>query len=284
MSDPEALVTIADLDKAAATDIVATGEGAQTAATPAETTVASATTQTEAPTGEEAPAEQSKAEPPDWFVREKSKLQRQRRDADRRAERLAAELEALKRVQVQPQRQSAELRPQDFPNYDAYVEAKIEAKTDEKIGALARSRSEQEAQGAVHNLREAFLEKATEQAEAADIDLEAVMETLGQAPLLSPTVLEHLAKSEQPARLAEWLAENPGELDRVSRLGPALAKKSLAKVEASFTDAKPKPNATKAPPPVPPVGGRAVTNVDPSKLNMDDYAAYWRKRQEAQSG
>jgi hypothetical protein len=284
MSDPEKLITVADIDNAAATDIVAADKGATTAAPAAETTADTASAPTEAPNGGEAPANQTPAEEPEWFKQRIKQITRQRRESERRADRLAAELESIKRTQAPRQPQSAELRPQDFPNYDAYVEAKIEAKTDEKIGALARSRSEQEAQGAVHNLREAFLEKATEQAEAADIDLEAVMETLGQAPLLSPTVLEHLAKSEQPARLAEWLAENPGELDRVSRLGPALAKKSLAKVEASFTDAKPKPNATKAPPPVPPVGGRAVTNVDPSKLNMDDYAAYWRKRQEAQSG
>lgn len=284
MSDPEALVTAADLDKAAATDIVAPKGESTAPPAAAETTADTASAPTEAPNGEQAPANQTPAEEPEWFKQRIKQITRQRRESERRADRLAAELESIKRTQAPRQPQSAELRPQDFPNYDAYVEAKIEAKTDEKIGALNRSRSEQEAQGAVHNLRETFLEKATEQAEAADIDLEAVMETLGQAPLLSSTVLGHLAKSEHSARLAEWLAENPGELDRVSRLGPALAAKSLAKVEASFTDAKPKPNATKAPPPVPSVGGRAVTNVDPSKLNMDDYAAYWRKRQEAQSG
>ncbi len=282
MNDPEALVTAADLDKAAATDIVATGEAAKTAPSPAENTVAPAATQTEAPgDGEQAPAEPPA--PPDWFVKEKTKLQRQRRDADRRAERLAAELESLKRGQVQPQRQSAELSSKDFPNYDAYVEAKIEAKTDERIAALSRARSEQEAQGAVASLRDAFIEKATEQAEAADIDLDAVMETLGQAPLLSPTVLEHLAKSENTARLAEYLAENPGELDRVSRLGPALAKKSLARMEASF-GAKPKPSVTNAPPPVPKVGGRTVTQKDWRQSDdMEAYAAGWRKEREARS-
>lgn len=279
MNDPEALVTAADLDKAAATVTVAPGDAAPTGApAPADNTVAPAATQTEAPEGDPAPAE-----PPDWFVKEKTKLQRQRRDADRRAERLAAELEVLKRGQVQPQRQSTELRPQDFPNYDAYVEAKIEAKTDEKIGALNRSRSEQEAQGAVASLRDAFIERATEQAEAADVDLDAVMETLGQAPLLSPTVLEHLAKSDNTARLAEYLAENPGELDRVSRLGPALAKKSLARMEASF-GAKPKPSVTNAPPPVPKVGGRTVTQKDWRQSDdMDAYAAGWRKEQESRS-
>ena len=277
MSDPEKLVTAADLDNAAATDTVAPAGGADSSPPPAaETTTAPAAVQTEAPDGGEAPAESPA--PPDWFVKEKSKLQRQRRDADRRAENLAAELAALKRAQASPQRQSTELRSQDFPNYDAYVDAKIEAKADEKIAALARSRSEQDAQGAVSSLREAFIEKATEQAEAVNVDLDAVIETLAEAPLLSSTVLEHLAKSDHTARLAEYLAENPSELDRVSRLGPALAKKSLARMEASF-GAKPKPSTTNAPPPVPKVGGRTVTQKDWRQSDdMDEYHAGWIKR------
>ena len=278
MSDPEALVTAADIDKAAATSIVApVGEG--TAPPAAETTDVSATSQTEAPQGEAAPAEPPA--PPDWFVKEKSKLQRQRREADRRAERLAAELEALKRERAPTQPRSTDLRPESFPNYDAFIEAKVEAKTSEKIEALNRSRAEQDAHRSAQSLQQTFLEKAHEQAEAADIDMEPVLETLAQAPLLSPTVLEHLASSEHAARLAEWLAENPGELDRVSRLGPALAKKSLAKVEASF-GAKPKPSVTNAPPPVPKVGGRTVTQKDwRSSDDMDAYGAAWLKEQEA---
>lgn len=284
MSDPEKLITVADIDNAAATVNVASGEAANTAATPAETTAGSAPAQTEAPTGEQAPAEQSKAEPPDWFVREKSKLQRQRRDADRRAERLAAELEAIKRSQTPSQPRSTEIRPQDFPNYDAYVEAKIEAKTEEKIGAYQASLGARQAQSAVQDLQGSFLERMQEQAEEAGIEPDEVLETLARPSLpFTADVMALVTQSKHTARLAAYLAENPGELRTLSDLGPALAKKFVAKVEATFV-AKPKLNATNAPPPVPPVGGRAVTNVDPSKLNMDDYAAYWRKRQEAQSG
>lgn len=283
MNDPEAPITVADIDKASTPSSVPATTGDGTATPPAaETPAGTAPAPTETPNGE-APANPA-GEEPEWFKQRIKQITRQRRESERRADKLAAELETLKRGNAPQQPKSAELRQQDFPNYDAYVEAKIEAKTEEKIGAFHRSRSEQEAHGAVQNLREAFLEKATEQAEAADIDLDAVMETLAQAPLFSPTVLEHLAKSDHTARLAEYLAENPGELDRVSRLGPALAAKSLAKVEASFVGANPKPNATKAPPPVPPVGGRAVTQVDPSKMNMEDYAAYWAKRRETLTG
>lgn len=283
MSDPEALVTIADLDKAATTDIVAADTGATTAAPAAETTADTASAPTETPNGE-APANQTPAEEPEWFKQRIKQITRQRRESERRADRLAAELETLKKVNTPQQPRSAELRPQDFPNYDAYVEAKIEAKTDEKIGALNRSRSEQEARGAVQNLQGTFLEKMQEQAEAAGIEPDEVLETLAQDHLpFTARVMALVTESEHTARLAAYLAEHPGELRELSDLGPALAKKFLAKVEATFV-AKPKPNATNAPPPVPPVGGRAVTNVDPSKLNMDDYAAYWRKRQEAQSG
>jgi hypothetical protein len=285
MNDPEALVTIADIDNAAATVNVVPGEAAPAAVTPAETTAGSAPAPTEAPQGDQAPAEPpATAEPPDWFVREKSKLQRQRRDADRRAERLAAELEALKRTPVQPQKQSTDIRAQDYPNYDAYVEAKIEAKTEEKIGALTRSHSEQESQRAAQSRQAAFLEKAQEQAEAAGIDLEEVVETLAQPHIpFTAMVMNLITESEHTARLAEYLAEHPEELARVSQLGPALAKKSLAKVEASF-GAKPKPNATNAPPPPPRVGGRTVTQQSWRESDdMEAYAAGWRKEREARS-
>ncbi len=274
---------MSDIDNSAATDTVVPATGAPEAPAAAETTVAPATTQTEAPQGEPAPAEPKAApEPPDWFVKEKSKLQRQRRDADRRAERLAAELAELRRSQVQPQRQSTELRPQDFPNYDAYVEAKIEAKTEEKIGAVRQSFSNQDANRTRQSQQEAFLEKAHEQAEATGIDMDAVLETLARPESFTVAVMNLITENEHTARLAEFFAENPSELDRVSRLGPALARKAVEKVAASFGASKSAPSVTNAPPPPPKVGGRTVTQKDWRQSDdMDTYAAGWKKDREA---
>lgn len=272
---------MSELDNPTATDIVATVSGSQPE--PAATTTESASVPTEAPNGE-APAEPAAAPEaqPAWFVKETAKLRRQRAESERRADRLASEIEALKRAPSQTaQPKSTELRSQDFPSYDAFIEAKIAAGVREGIGAVEQSRSQIEANKAVSARIETFMAKASEQAEAAEIDMDAVMETLREAPLISNTVIQRLAESEQSARLAEYLAENPSELDRVSRLGPALAKKALDKVEAGLA-APPKSSATNAPPPPPKVGGRSVNQTDWRKSeNMDDYASNWQREREA---
>lgn len=273
---------MSELDNATATVTVASDPG--TTPAPAAPPADPAPAPTETPNGEVPanPTDKPPSEEPEWFKQRIKQITRQRREEERRADRLAAENEILRRTQPAPPK-STDLRPQDFPNYDAFVEAKIEAKTDEKIGALTRSSSEQAGLQALAKLNETFMEKATKQAEAAGIDLDDVLETLGQPKVpFTRQVMQLVAESDHTARLAEYLAENPAELDRVSKLGPALAKKALAKVEATF-GAAPKSNATKAPPPVPAVGGRAVTQIDPSKLSMDDYAKYWAKRNEAKT-
>lgn len=242
-------------------------------------------------TGETEQANQGKPEgEPDWFKQRIRQMTRQRGDAERRANRAEARLEALERqlqsLQAAPPK-SAELRPQDFPTYEAFVDARAEQKAravaKEELAAGLQSRIEQETAASTQAQAQAFEEKARAQAEAADIDLDAVMDTLRAAPLLSKPVADYLfSKTQHPAQLAEYLAENPSELDRISRLGPALAERNLAKVEARFTPApKPPPSVTKAPPPGPTVGGRAVHRPDwRSSNDMEDYAAGWLAEQE----
>lgn len=227
---------------------------------------------------------------PEWFKQRIRQMSRQRGDAERRATRAEARLEAMERelqqLRAAPQK-SAELRPQDFPTYEAFVDARAEQKARsvarEELAATLQSRIEQETAASTQAQAEAFQEKAAAQAEAAGIDLDAVMETLRAAPLLSKPVADYLfTKTERPAQLAEYLAENPSELDRISRLGPALAERALAKAEARFGASSPKPpSVTKAPPPGPTVGGRAVHQPDWRASNdMEDYAAGWAAEQE----
>lgn len=272
---------MSELDNATATVTVAPDPGTMPAAAPP---ADSAPALTETPAGEAQanPTDKPPSEEPEWFKQRIKQITRQRREEERRADRLAAENEVLRRTQPAPAK-SADLRPQDFTDYSEYTKAVAKAEVSEQIGAATRSGSEQAYMQDLTKLNETFMEKATKQAEAAGIDLDDVLETLGQPRVpFTRQVMQLVAESDHTARLAEYLAENPAELDRVSKLGPALAKKALAKVEATF-GAAPKPNATKAPPPVPTVGGRAVTQIDPSKLSMDDYAKYWAKREEAKT-
>ena len=288
------VATIADIDKGAATvtvvptNVPAAGTDTPPAAEAAQ--VAPVATPTEAQDGADPGTEKPKpaeGDEPEWFKKRLKDISRQRRNEERRADRLAAELEDLRKrvptTQTQPKAQ--ELRPQDFPNYDAFTKAQAEQVARDtvraEIEAVTKTSAENEAALASRRATETFLERAQAQAEEADIDLEAVMETLHAQPLLSQTVAEHLAKSEQPARLAEYLALNPGKLHDVSMMGPALARRELARMEAGLVSAATKPPATKAPPPGPTVGGRGIAQKPVDKMDMEEFAPHFMASEEA---
>lgn len=263
------------IDNEPATDIVVPNSGQA----PTAVTDGSAPSPTDAPAGEDQanPAKVPATEP-DWFKQRIKQITRQRGEAERRAMRLEAEVADLKKVVQQPQAKSADLRPSDFPNYDAFVEAKIDqrvtAKTEEAVRATVGSSAERDAATAAQATYNAFMSNAAEEAEAAGVDLDAVFDTLRRQPSFPQQIFELVAEADHPARLAEYLAENPGELDRVSRLGPAMAERALAKMQATFGKLKSKPNATDVPEPPPKMGGRGASPVDPEKINdMAEYKA-----------
>lgn len=95
---------------------------------------------------------------------------------------------------------------------------------------------------------------------------------------INRVIRDFLSETDKPAELAQWMADNPAEVRRISRLSESVAVKALERREASLS-AKPAPRTTKAPPPVPTVGGRSTASFDPQTADMDEYKAYWDKRQ-----
>jgi hypothetical protein len=284
------VATIEDIDKGAATVNVAPvpAEGTTTppAADAAQVAPVAAPTepQDKGDPGTEQP-KPAEGDEPEWFKKRLKDISRQRRNEERRADRLAAELEQV-RKHIQPaQPKAQELRSQDYPNYDAFIKAQAEQAAREtvraEIEAATKASAEHGAAQVAQRAKQTFLEKAQAQAEEADIDLDAVMETLSLQPVLSQTVVEHLADSESPARLAEYLALNPGKLHDVSMMGPALAKKELARMEAGFKPAAAKPPTTKAPPVPPTVGGRGITQKSEADMDMKEFAkSFFAKEEE----
>lgn len=232
-----------------------------------------------ADTGESS-ADTQEGQKPDAAIQKRiNRLTRQRGEAERRADRLAADVEEMrKQLDRLSQTRSADIDPKDFPNYEAFIAAKAKqeatAAARAEIEARDRTRSEQDTTRTLQGLHDAFMEKAAEQAEEAGIDMDGVLETLRAQPNLSPLVLERLAESDHSARLAEYLAENPQELQRVSMLGPTLATRALDKIEAGFRSKSGSARtSTNAPAPPKTVGGRAVMDPDPAKMSIEDYAA-----------
>lgn len=134
--------------------------------------------------------------------------------------------------------------------------------------AVARAESE---------ASKSVLDRLTEA--GADIeDFDEVIEKITASDFkISRTMRDYFGEADHPAQLAQWLSENPNEAARISRLDPAVAVRALEKADARM-GTKPAPKTTKAPPPVPTVGGRSAAAFDPDKAPMEDYAANWKQR------
>ena len=207
-----------------------------------------------------------------------NRLTRQRGEAERRAIRAEAELEALRKVQQPPPAQTiAPPKQSDFASYDEYVKALAEQHArkvaGEAVQGIVGQFEQQNAQRQAEQARDSFLREATTQAKAANIDFEDVWDTLTSAPNLSEPVAVALFESDNKALVAQHLAENPDELERLSFLSPVQAVRELAKLDLQM--AKPGPRTTKAPAPVGTVRGSATPTEDPRRMSMDDYAK-WR--------
>ncbi len=296
MSDPEALVTIADIDKAAATVNVAPAP--PPAEAPASEAPASATgnqAETPAVPSAEGPADAPAQDEPKKFQESSDyrRIQRQRANAERRALRAEAELAALRSTPQQqpaPQARSASEQPKasDFASYDDYVRHQAQdaarAAAREVVSEARQAQAQGNAEAAAQQARSTFEKEATAQAKAAGIDFADAWETLLELPRedVSEAFAAYLYQAaENKAALVDHFAKNPDEVARISSLHPAAAFKELAKADLQM-GSKPKPNATNAPPPPPRVGGRTVTQLDwRSSNDMDAYAAGWKKEREA---
>lgn len=118
------------------------------------------------------------------------------------------------------------------------------------------------------------LEDAGEEIEGFDKVMEAI--TKPSFPI-NRVMLDFLGETDKPADMAKWLADNPSEARRISRLSDVMAARALERQEAKLS-AKPAPKTTQAPPPVPTVTGRSTPGFDPEKASMEDYAAHWRSK------
>lgn len=183
--------------------------------------------------------------------REFANQRRENRELHRTLGRMEAELEAL-RSQRQSDQQPADGQPprQERP---AASTAAIQALTEH---------------------RDAIMERVEDAGDGIE-GFDKVLETI-QAPSFPGTrmMLDFLGATDKPAQMAQWLADNPREVRRISLMSDVAGYKALERAEAKL--GRPASKTTNAPPPVPTVGGRSTPSFDPDKASMEDYAAHWK--------
>lgn len=194
--------------------------------------------------------------------------------------RLRGMLESRTPQTAQATEPDAKPQPSQFKSYDDYVEALTDWKTDQKLNAR-----DTEQQKTARTQAEASKANERDQAladrlisDGKDVeDFEDVMRTITAPDFpVSAAMRDYLEDTPRPALMAQWLAENPDQARLVYGMNSAKATRELDKVAATLT--KPA-QVSKAPPPGPTVGGRAVVSRSPEEQSMEEYAVGWRERQ-----
>lgn len=188
-----------------------------------------------------------------------------------------------------------EPKREQFADYESYLEARTDWIAEQKVEKrLAKEREESSRRSATTE-QEKAVQKFKEQADAIAKEIEdfqEVMET-SDAPLTN-AMRDAIYETDIPARVAYHLAKNPDEARRIAALSSARQAVEIGKLEAKLTEAKPEPTppnaepappkpakeASKAPEPIKPVGGRATLgNDEPDAKTHPEEWFKWRNRQ-----
>lgn len=244
---------------------------------PAESEIAEAT-EVEA----EDTAEDSSAEP-----KKKSKVQERideltakRREAEREAQYWREQAEKS----VKPEKAKIEKEPvkpnfddfSDIADYEAAVEKYASDKAAYQEQLVIKRQTELQKQFEEQQKAATFAAKSTEFA-ARHPDFYAVVQN-PELPI-SDTMAEAIRSSDRGPELAYHLGKNPELAAQIAGLPVNIQYMTLGRLEATLTSPTPQPvSMTKAPPPVKPIGSKALVEKAPEDMSYSEYRA-WRMKQ-----
>lgn len=96
-------------------------------------------------------------------------------------------------------------------------------------------------------------------------------------PVFTPVMSREITASDFGAEIGYYLAKNPAEALKLSKLPPTGVAKEIGKLEVKFSQATKKLNSN-APPPITPIKGDDVPVKDPKKMTDDEWYQ-WDKQQ-----
>lgn len=171
----------------------------------------------------------------------------------------------------------------DFQTHAEYIKAvaRHEAKQAAKE-AVTAERSAETAKTQQQKATEAFQAREAE-FKAAIPDFDEVMAEAGDVQV-SDAVIYEIVSSENGPQLKYYLAKNPDEAARLSKLNPIQVAREVGRIESRFSTSQaeaPPVKTTGAPPPPTPTGKNSATATkDPGEMSPSEYKV-WRAKQNA---
>lgn len=175
--------------------------------------------------------------------------------------------------------------PADYQTYDDYVDALTDFKADQATKKILGERDNQIRESDAvreHKTKVQAYEAKTEDARKLYADYDEAIAEYDDVPV-SPVVTAALVDSDMGPEVAYYLAKNPDEFDKINKPGIGILEvnKAIGRIEARIELGRKSEKAavktTKAPQPIVPIKGSAVS---PKNLSDDDvdYEEYRRLR------
>lgn len=231
-----------------------------------------------------------------------NKAVKAQREAERKAEQLAREIEELKKggdkkpepkkdetPKADAAKEPKKPEAKDFSSYEEYVEALTDWKVDVRDRERERKEAERKQAEANEAHKKAWAKKVDAAREIHD-DYDEVMEEHGDAPI-SRAMHNAIAESDIGPQLGYYLATHLDEAAEIAKMSPTKAIAAMARIEDKLTAAKPaetkdtKPAKKELPKPARNVGGGATAKeqkLDDPDLSFAEFrriaGAHFRRR------
>jgi hypothetical protein len=217
---------------------------------------------------------------------------RARAAAEQRAEALQREIDTLKGVKSDgPKPDGDEPKPEDFKTLGEYTRAltKYEVSQAREQGMKAHAQAQQKAQA---DERVNTFAQRQDAFKAATPDYEDV---IGATELNVPNVaMQYMVDSDFGPQLAYYIAKNPEENTRLSKLSPPRIIAELGKLELKFekkpeavvtTAPAPAASTSRAPAPIQPLEGKQTpVTKDPSTMSFQELRSHRMQERAAKGG
>lgn len=218
---------------------------------------------------------------------QKRESRRQRQLNRERTARIQAETELRLYKEQQARQQPAQPARSDEPTrdqfgtYEEFIEAratfKAEKAAEERTRKVLEDSKKADREDRTKADTDAKLKVWNEKIEKARDEIDDFDEVCADSEaVVTGHMAEAIADSDRPGHIAYYLAQNPQEAERISKLSPS--KQAAAIVALEDKVAKPVKQPSSAPEPITPVGTKAEVSRDPAHMTDSEYSKYRRQQ------
>jgi hypothetical protein len=220
--------------------------------------------------------------PPDKDKKKPGRFQKKINNLTRKTYELERENADLKARLKKPASSPGETKenkkpvPDDFENYEAYNEALLDWKLEDKLTRETQKQDEDKRLSQQKEIEQTFYNRLEKYSNEHEDFFELVIDNKDLK--ITPNMFQAVMDSEHAPEILHELGKNPDEAARIAKLSPVAVIREIGRIEAKFIKPPdpPKKKLTDAPPPIEPIGGNKKGEKKPEDMGNEEYRR-WRR-------